>query len=322
MSLRGRGNPGQGSGPPKYPGSFLLAFREAAAGLGWQMGRLAQDVAHCTDAEGEERSVGLENLYRRAKRTPREEWPELIADFLRTINDAEDEGPPENLEAAVEHLMFRLGRPLHIEGDDAKVWSQELPGTDLVVNLVIDYPNRMCYVTQKLVESSGKSGDHWLERAKVNLLERTPADCFLTIHEDSGLRMCSAADAYDSSRALILDRLLPESNVAGNLVVLPGRDELLVLPITMKAVPHLHLMKVLADKNYKNAPYPISDEVYWVYQGVWRRFPVEMKAGAVNVYPPPEFMEMLNGLSGEEKSQGETERQGEGETEGEGEPPG
>jgi hypothetical protein len=319
MSLRGRGNPGLGSGPPKYPGSFLLAFREAAAALGWQLRRLAHDVAHCTDAEGEERTVGLENLYRRAKRTPRDEWPELIADFLRTINAAEDEAPPDDLQTAAEHLLFRVGRPLHVEGDDAKVWSQELEGTDLVVNLVIDYPNRMCYVPQKLVDSSGKSGADWLEQAKKNLVARTPADSFLIIHEESGLRMCGAADAYDSSRALILDRLLPESNVAGNLVVLPGRDELLVLPINMNAVPHLHLMKVLADKNYKNAPYPISDEVYWVYQGVWRRFPVEMKSGEVNVYPPAEFMEVLNSLKGSEKD--ETERQGDGEIEGESPPP-
>lgn len=302
MELRGRSDPGRGSGGPRYPGSFLLAFREAVQSLGWQFERLQRDVAFCIDSKGEERMVGLENLYRRARRTPREEWPELATGFLKTLELAADEEPPERLEDAAEHLLFRLGRPLEVTKED-RVWSQPLAGTDLVVNLVIDYPDRMCYVGERLVEESGQDGAHWLARAEANLLARTPADCFVVIDEESGIRMAAAADAYDSSRALLLDRLLPECRESGSLVVLPGRDEMLVMPVTPQSVVHFRRMKLLAEKNFQTAPYPITDELYWVHEGTWRRLVVELKPpDTVNVYPPPELVELLNRLATKEGS--------------------
>lgn len=301
MSPRGRSDPGRGSGPPKYPGSFLLAFREAVARLDWRFERLIQDVALCVSADGKEHYIGIENLYRRARRAERQEWPELIGEFLRTVSSAEDsENLPKELSAVAGQLLLRVGQPLKLPAeDDAQVWSQSLSGTSLVVNLVIDYPNRMCYVTEKLVEDSGRAGGEWVEQARSNLLERTPSDCFQEIHEDSGLCICSVSDAYDSSRALLIDQLLPQTRSEGCLLVLPGRDELLLLPVTLKALPHIHLMKILAEKNYKSAPYPISEEVFWVHEGTWRRIPIDIKANEVSVSPPLEFIAVLNRLSAE-----------------------
>jgi hypothetical protein len=63
-----RGDPGQGSGPSRYPGTFLLAVREALAGLNWQIRRLSGGTVECVDAQGREQTIGLENIYRRARR--------------------------------------------------------------------------------------------------------------------------------------------------------------------------------------------------------------------------------------------------------------
>lgn len=297
---RGRSDPGMGSGPARYPGSFLLAFREAAVKLNWQFQRLQNDMARCLDAEGQEHCVGVENLYRRARRTPREQWPELIVEFLQTISSAETgENLPANLEACGEQLLVRLGKPIKLDTDDARVWSQPIDGTDLVANIVIDYPNRMCYVTEQLVETSGRPGSAWFEQARANLLARTPADCFNVVHEESGMRVCNVSDAYDSSRVFLLDELLPQSQDNGCLVVIPGRDELLVLPVTVQAIPHMHHLKVWAEKSHRNAPYPISDEVYWIHAGVWRRVPIEIKTEEIAVQPPAELIEVLNRLAGD-----------------------
>src|SRR5436190_15681947 len=113
---RGRSDPGSGSGTPRYPGSFLLAFREAAGQLNWQFQRLVNDMAGCVDAEGKEHFVGVENLYRRAKRMPREQWPQLIAEFLQTVSVAEKaDNLPPNLESVAEQLLVRLGKPIKLE---------------------------------------------------------------------------------------------------------------------------------------------------------------------------------------------------------------
>lgn len=300
MEPRSRSDPGRGTGGPRYPGSFLLAVRAAADKVGWRFDRVQRDVGICIDTSGEERRVGLENLYRRARRAPREEWLQLTTDFLQALEQAKDDPLPERLEDAGEHLLVRIGRPPETDASD-RIWSQPLDGTDLVINLVIDYPDRMCYVGERMVAESGRDAAHWLALASDNLVARTPEDCFVVIDEESGMRMSAAADAYDSSRALVLDRLLPEYRESGSLVVLPGRDEMLVLPITSHATPHFHQMKLLAAKNFQSAPYPITDEVYWVHQGVWRVLRVEVKPpDIVNVYPPPELIEVLGRLTGGE----------------------
>ncbi|HXG11006.1 MAG TPA: hypothetical protein VNK04_14705 [Gemmataceae bacterium] len=315
MSIRDRSDPGPGAGPPpRYPGTFLLAFREAVAGLDWQIRRWLGEAVECLDADGEPHTVGLENLYRRARREDRSRWPDLIRDFLTKVGTAETTADAD-LAALADRLLVRLGRHpvvLPVVGDQAttgggalRVWGRNLEGTPLTINLVIDHPETMSYVTEQMVADSGRPGEEWLERALANLRARTPADCLSPIHEESGMLLCSVADAYDSARALLLDTLLPETHDLGCLVALPSRDELLVLPITAKALPYLHLMKVLADKNFKTSPYAITDEVYWVRQGTWRLFPIELRGKDLVVRPPPEFVEVLDQLIPDDGDEGD-----------------
>jgi hypothetical protein len=303
-----RSDPDQGSGPPRYPGSFLLAFREACAAQGWQVVRWKGDSVECTDPAGKEQVIGLENLFRRARQAGRSQWPELVSEFLATVGAIDpDEHLPEHLDDVANRLLVRVGQGVIQMPDDATVWSQPLGETSLHVSLVVDYPNRMCYVTEQLIQDSGLPGSRWLETALTNLQARTPADSLEIIDEESGLWMCSVGDAYDSSRALLLDRLLPEQAADGYFVSLPGRDALFVLPVDARGLGQVHLLKMLAQKNYQSAPYPISAEVYWVRGGVWRVFPIHVKNDAITIEPPEEFQDVLERLMPEEGSPGEEE---------------
>jgi hypothetical protein len=275
----------------------LLAFREAVADLGWQVRRWMGYLVECVDERGREHVVGLENLYRQARQEERALWPGLIAEFLKTVKTIEEStGLPGDLASVAQNVLVRLGPPLATMTGDARVWSQPLPGTNLFLNLVVDYPNRMCYVTEKLVVDSGKPGSDWLRQALTNLQTRTPPDCLKVIDEESGIALCSVADAYDSSRSLILDVLRPECRRDGFFIALPGRDQLLVLPVSVQALSYAHLLKILADKNYQSAPYPISNEVFWVREGAWHSFSITLRAHEADVEPPEEFLEVLKRL--------------------------
>jgi hypothetical protein len=308
MNHRSRSHPGHSS-PPRYPGTFLLAFREALAGLNWQARRWLGNAVECVDAEGREQVVGLENLYRRARREDRAGWPRLIATFLQSAQAEHFEEPPPRLSEVADRLLVRVGPPPVPPGDGPEVWSQALDDTGLGVTLVVDYPQSMCYVTETMVADSGAAGTAWLERAVANLHARTPADCLQMLHPESGMRQCVVGDAYDSSRVLLLDALLPEHRADGCFAALPGRDELLVLPVTPMGLAHVPLLKALAEKNFKTAPYPISDEVYWIQGGVWRRFTIDIRGERVAVQPPMEFMEVLKRLMPDQAG-GETEEAG------------
>jgi hypothetical protein len=89
MGWTRRSNPGHGSGPSPYPGTFLLAFREALAGLNWEVVRWLGRAVVCRTPDGHEHTVSLDNLYRRARLVPRADWPGLIAEFLRLTARAE-----------------------------------------------------------------------------------------------------------------------------------------------------------------------------------------------------------------------------------------
>jgi hypothetical protein len=303
MSLQQRSHPGFGNGPPQYPGTFLLAFREAVAELGWQTRRWLRTAVECVDAEGREQVVGLENLFRRARRLERADWPEIIVDFLRTGHEAPIDDPPDDLEQIAGQLRPRVGPPLGKHGAGPDVWSQTIAGTPLTVNLVIDFPKSMFYVTEALVVDSGRPGEEWLTTALENLKGQTPADSFAMLHEESGLRQSNVGDAYDSSRALLLDVLLPEHGAYGFLVALPGRDELLVMPVTPAALQFLPMLKVVAQKNYQNAPYPISAEIFWIHNGQWRVFGIDVHDNEATLQPPPEFLPVLKELMPQTKDE-------------------
>src|SRR5262249_36212627 len=94
-----RSDPGFGFGPPRYPGTFLLAFRQALAGLHWQARRWLGHAVECVADDGTQRVVGLENLYRRVRGTERTEWSALITSFLQTaLGPPGNEEPPTNLD--------------------------------------------------------------------------------------------------------------------------------------------------------------------------------------------------------------------------------
>ncbi len=296
MARQNRSDPGQGSGPQRYPGTFLLAFREAAAGLNWTVSRWLAGAVECVDPEGREHVIGLENLYRRARRAERATWPALITEFLNLVDPEQYDNLPTNLADVADRLRLRLGRPLG-HSDGPEVWAQPLPGTPLVLNLVVDYPQSMFYVTMAMVQESGHPCEEWLELALANLQAQTPEECFQILHDESGLRQCTVGDAYDSSRALLLDSLLPETSAEGHFIAIPGRDELLVLPVTGPALGFVPLLKSVAEQSFRTAPYAISDEVFWIRAGQWHLFPIELQGDRVTAQPPQEFLEILERLA-------------------------
>lgn len=305
-----RTNPGTGSAPLRYPGTFVLSFREALAGMGWQVRRWQGDAAVCLDEQGEEHVVGLENLFRRIRREDRATWPGAIADFFEKVRASQQHVSADlDLATAADRLLVRIGQPFSRSTGALKVWSLPMGETGLELSLVIDHAETMSYVTEEMIAKTNQPGEEWLSRAIANLKARTPASCLEVVHEPSGMLLCSVGDAYDAARALILEDLLPASTTHGSFAALPSRDEFLVLPVSRTALANVHLLRVLAKKNQQSAPYPISDEVYWIYHGKWHRFPIDLRGSEVTIRPPEEFVPILDVLEPEQESPPEDEPQ-------------
>src|ERR1019366_3042263 len=93
-------------------------------------------VVECVDAKGVSQQVGLENMYRRLRREPRENWPDLLADVLGSVNP-EAANPPDDLHTVADRLLVRLGAGFSRQEGDIDVWSLPLVADHLMAFLVI-----------------------------------------------------------------------------------------------------------------------------------------------------------------------------------------
>ena len=271
---------------------FLQAFDQVAAGMELRVASwVDEEGAVLRNEDDEEFTVYFGNLYRRCLQHELHEWPELIEGFLAHLFDTEE--IPKELNRVANQVLLRIGKPFHLEEDQPKPWSRPLDETDLVLNLVIDFPERMAYVTEDMVTESNRPASEWVQTALKQLQQQTPTDWCEVIDDETGIAMVAVGDSYDASRALILDRLLPETAESGCWVLPLGRDALFFLPVKTEAIPHVHLLKLMGQEHFEETPYPISNEVFWVHRGRFLHFPIVFDGENVNVIPPVEMLRTL-----------------------------
>jgi hypothetical protein len=281
-----------------YPREFVQAVKEAIAHLGWKVKGWEPGCVVCVDQEGGDSRLGLDNVARRCREMEPGEWVGFITDHFRRVSDGTQRARrSEDLHSVAHRVLVRLSQPLSDRQMAEMVWWKSVE-EKVVVVLVVDHPDSMSYVTRRMVEESGEPGEHWLEVALENLRGQTNPEMLEPIDADTGILLCCTGDAYDAPRALVLDSLLPEAPF-GALVGVPNRDRLLVLPLQPSALAKLHFVKLVAQQSYRQAPYPISNEVFWVRDGRWLRIPVEIRGTNINVTPPDEFVAVLQQMMGE-----------------------
>jgi hypothetical protein len=285
-----------GKNPTALPSGFRAVVTQALAEVGYSVTSWEADGVNVTvpNKDGEQ-YIGLSNLYRRAKAAEKAEWPQMIREFLEHITGALS-GPkiPDDLTTVANNLRPRVGRPFSREGK-AFPWGIPLPGTGLEINLVIDYPNTMAYVTDDMLKKTGKAGEDLLDIALVNLRDDTPNDFFDKVSEELEIYVGHTGDGYDAARALLIEDLLPDSP-AGFWVAIPSRDELAVWPVSFPAMSKIHVIKLFAQDNFRDHAYPVTDEVFWVWNGAWFSFGIKVDEKNVTVTPPDEFMAAIKGL--------------------------
>lgn len=292
-------HPGAGAGS-SLPSGFRAAVAHALAALGYRPTTWEADgVNVVAPGKDGEQYLGLANLYRRARGAEKGEWPGMIREFLGHVTGALA-GPkiPDDLTAVVAQLRPRLGKPFARAGK-THPWGIPLPGTGLEINLVIDYPNTMAYVTDDMLAKTGAAGEDLLDAALANLKAGTPDDFLDRVSEELDIFVGHTGDGYDAARALLVEDLLPESP-AGFWVAVPSREELAVWPVSFPALEKIHVIKLFAQDNYRDHAYPVTDDVFWVWNGTWYPFDIKVDEKNVTVSPPEEFMAALRDLEGDD----------------------
>jgi|GEM_PF-2616758 len=281
-----------------------------------------------TDIHGNTRSVRLPNLFARVVQRPEEEWPELIEQFLAATDSTAMANLKEMLEAGLKANAEKLlpcfkppafrdtqagwSRPLITRDSTQEVVSSilntELSPSEasqraqdalanaspdpslLYLTLVIDLPETMAFVSSEMLDESGQSAEEWMAIAVNNLQERTPADWYEVIHQESGICRAVVQDSYDAPRMLLLDELLPDEAPMGWFVAPVARDTVYFVPASPEfANRYLLALREIAKEEFPEADHALSDELFWVHEGAWYHFPIDMVEGHPVALPPQEF---------------------------------
>jgi uncharacterized protein YtpQ (UPF0354 family) len=275
------------------PQWLLDTFAQAAERLGWQYKGLDDEsMAVLVDDKGHEAKYGLQNIERRLAPLPDDQRVDKLLHHLRQLTSVH---PVSDLAAARERLLVRL-RPAFDEGDELgqHVWHQPLGETGLVQVLVIDYPDAMNYVTNDMLTDSGRTGEQWLTFALENLEAISERDNWLPLQDAPGLYLCNHGDAYDAARALLLDQVYHEPAPRGYLVGVPSRDRLLVYAVDDRALDRRFPDLLIATLGmHQNEPYPISDGLFWVYEGQWEAIGYDYQDGQLSIALPADLADLL-----------------------------
>lgn len=291
-------DPGTGRPKAAIPGGFRAEVTRQLGTLGIAVAGWQGDGVSVVTPGGAKHTVWLSNLHRRAKAADRAEWPGMIREFLeRTLAWPQGNSIPDDLTTAADRLRPRLGRPF---GKDlpTRPWSAPLTGTGLEVTLVIDFPTTMAYVTHDMLAKTGKCGEELMEVALANLRDNTPDDYLTRVSEELDISIGHCGDGYDAARALLVEELMPECH-AGFWVAVPSREELVVRPVSLAALPTIHVVKLFAEDSHRKHAYPITDEVFWVRGGEWYRFGVRLTQTELVIDAPEPFAEVLADLRAE-----------------------
>ncbi len=284
---------------PPFPDAFRAAViaQLTAAGfavLDWE----PTGVNVRPKTGGDAQYIGLANLHRRAKGAPPAEWPEMVRAFLSHRAELlEVRAIPDDLTTVADRLRPRLGRPCD-RSDKTPPWGIPLPGTGLEINLVVDCPHGMVYVTDPMLARGRKKAEDLLDVALENLRAATPCDYFERASDELDIYIGHAGDGYDAARALLIEELMPDSP-AGFWVAIPCREELAVWPVSFPALGRVYVLKQFAADSHREHAYPVTDDVFWVWRGAWYRFGIELDGEELVIDAPDPFAEALRELEGE-----------------------
>ena len=243
---------------------------------------------------------GVVNLAQLCNQVPGDEWPLRIADHFDALAAAAKDHEQFNVRAAefeqVKGLIaVRLGDEPSLPTDKLLV-RRDLPGT--ISYLVFDLPHSVESVPRDMPEKWGKGVEELFALGLANVKNSVKPEIErVEIQSGVAFTAYSGESFFTASLALLLDELPEATGPHGTLVAVPHRHMLLFHRIENADVVHaVQRLGVLAINLDAQGPGSISPNLYWYRDGRFTNLPFQIENEDFLFRPPPEFMEMLNGL--------------------------
>ncbi len=247
----------------------------------------------------EPHQLGLANLSQLCHAADRDDWSRIIASHftsLLSMHGRDLDALAADYEQVKSILRVRLMPDESMGGIDLpqSVSRQIAPG--ILAVLVFDFPDSTATVDANHLAGWPVGSEEVFEQALDNLdSEPTPLREEVDA-EAASLTVWYADNFYVATRALRLAEVLP-AGATDALVAVPNRHTLVVHPIVDGgAVLAMQAMYRLSVQLFRDGPGSISDQPYWWHEGSMVQIPHREEGRKIAVYPPDEFVALLEGV--------------------------
>lgn len=241
---------------------------------------------------------GFDNLVRMLTGAEAEDWESVIYSHFNKINFSDDAYNYffKDYEHARQYLKVLVKHNAILGNEFAKdlVIRTDFPGTCTV--LVFDYENQFRYLKTEEVEEWQLSYEKLFEEALINV-STEELNINRMAHDDGWEFFSFFSGDFSASRMIELERYFDFAlGQFGALVAIPTKGSTFVAPLTdNKVTARIETIAPLVSQFFEQDPGNITNNFYWVYQGVIECFPTQSAGeGFVTVKLPPSLVRLID----------------------------
>lgn len=261
---------------------------------------LKEGMLAVRDEDNKELKYGFDNLVRMLTGAEPSDWESIIYSHFNKINFSDDAYNYffKDYDHARQYLKVLIKHESIMTNEFAKdlVVRTDFPGTLTV--LVFDYENQFRYLkTDEIAEWNLPVETLFAEA--LNNLSNDELTVNKMAHDDGWEFFSFFSGDFSASRMIELEKYFEFAvGQYGALVAIPTKGSTFVAPLTdNKVTARIEVIAPLVAQFFEQDPGNITNNFYWIYQGVIESFPTQSSGdGYVTVKLPQSLVRLLDSI--------------------------
>ncbi|WP_440132981.1 hypothetical protein [Chitinophaga sancti] len=255
-----------------------------------------------TDRYGSSR-LGIINLVQACKQMPADEWREHIQLHFEQLEQShnymqEFSASAHEYDKIKDLLGVRLYHNSFLDNVEENTTLTKQVTEDIMAMLVFDLPNAVMSVDGEYPEIWNKTNDELFTTGIANIKNKYE---LVPQQQELGDKKCWSIHnehLYSPNVLLDMDNYPEIIGTYGTILAVPNRHLVLLYPIeSMEVIEIVNMFTRIVPHMNLQGPGSISPCIYWHYNDVFTNIPFEGNDEEVGIYPPENFVEILNKIN-------------------------
>lgn len=248
-------------------------------------------------------NLGLSNVAQNCKQDKPKKYKDIIKNHFDSLIEAnkfeiEFEKIADNFEKVKKYIGVRLYNKEYIDyvGKEFAI-GKEFEG-DIYSMIVFDFPHSIANIKPEQINKWGKSIDELFEIGLQNIKDKYPLQITKERFNIFDIWFANSDHFFTPNIVYDLENRKELTGSKGLLIGIPHRHSAIIYPIenleVVKAIngifPAIYNMNI-------EGPGSLSNKVFWYIEGTFIEIPYNMEDGKLQLFPPDNFLKLLNELT-------------------------